>query len=193
MREGIKGAGGYHRGVMVELVNVVGSGSLDVELDLRAVFEEMDVPFAEYRSEGIYFRLEEDGPLIVLSKFGKYLVTGAKSMEQVESVRKQVLSHLHDLGVISSPDDTGFSIQNCVGVSDLDQDIELNALTVGLGLEYTEYEPEQFPGIVYRPPNYGCVFLIFSTGRVVITGADDKETVEDAFADLQDNVNNQFN
>jgi transcription initiation factor TFIID TATA-box-binding protein len=56
----------------------------------------------------------------------------------------------------------------------------LSALAIGLGLEQTEYEPEQFPGLVYRNPNLESVILIFSTGKAVITGSSDLNEVEAA-------------
>lgn len=53
----------------------------------------------------------------------------------------------------------------------LERPLNLSALAVGLGLEVTEYEPEKFPGLVYRPRDHECVLLVFATGRVIITGA----------------------
>ncbi|MEM7825590.1 MAG: TATA-box-binding protein, partial [Candidatus Aenigmatarchaeota archaeon] len=38
-------------------------------------------------------------------------------------------------------------------------------------LEGTEYEPEQFPGLVYRLKDPKAATLIFSSGKVVCTGA----------------------
>jgi transcription initiation factor TFIID TATA-box-binding protein len=55
-------------------------------------------------------------------------------------------------------------------------------------LESTEYEPEQFPGLIYRPSDFDAVLLIFATGKVVITGSKDLETAETAFFHLQPKV-----
>jgi transcription initiation factor TFIID TATA-box-binding protein len=66
--------------------------------------------------------------------------------------------------------------------------LNLNALAIGLGLEKTEYEPEQFPGLIYRPSGADSVVLLFASGRVVITGSPDREAVEQTFAALQDEV-----
>ena len=56
---------------------------------------------------------------------------------------------------------------------------------IWLGLEQTEYEPEQFPGVIYRPPDVPCVFLVFGSGRVVVTGAASAEIAFDAFDELE--------
>lgn len=66
--------------------------------------------------------------------------------------------------------------------------MNLNALSIGLGLEAVEYEPKQFPGLIYRPPDFPAVLLVFANGNVVITGAADIETAEEAFDHLQTKV-----
>ncbi|MFC7213060.1 hypothetical protein ACFQO4_03055 [Saliphagus sp. GCM10025334] len=89
------------------------------------------------------------------------------------------------MGVITNPNDTDFAIQNYVLVADLEQTQNLEALAIGLGLEQTEYEPEQFPGLVYRPSDHDFVLLIFSSGKVVIAGVTDKQEVMNAFSELE--------
>ena len=49
----------------------------------------------------------------------------------------------------------------------------------GLGLENVEYEPEQFPGLVYRIKQPKVVVLIFSSGKLVITGGKSPEECEE--------------
>ncbi|MFB1063330.1 TATA-box-binding protein [Natrinema sp. H-ect4] len=66
--------------------------------------------------------------------------------------------------------------------------MNLNALAIGLGLEKTEYEPEQFPGLIYRPTGADSVVLLFASGRVMITGSLDLETTEDTYEELQEEI-----
>jgi transcription initiation factor TFIID TATA-box-binding protein len=80
---------------------------------------------------------------------------------------------LSGAGIVSKDDLEWFKIQNLVCKTVLGGDLNLNTLAIGLGLEHTEYEPEQFPGLIYRNPNFECVALIFSTGKAVITGSSD--------------------
>lgn len=56
------------------------------------------------------------------------------------------------------------------------------------GLENTEYEPEQFPGLVYRPSDDSCVILLFANGRVVIAGSPDVDVAQQSFESLKDRV-----
>ncbi|ERG92788.1 MAG: TATA-box binding protein (TBP), component of TFIID and TFIIIB [Haloquadratum walsbyi J07HQW1] len=79
-------------------------------------------------------------------------------------------------------------IQNLVCTPELGESLNLSALAIGLGLENTEHEPEQFPGLVYRPSGVDSVVLLFASGRVVITGSPDLDAAKQTFAALQDEV-----
>ena len=69
-----------------------------------------------------------------------------------------------------------------------DRSLNLNALAIGLDFESTEYEPEQFPGLIYRPPGADSVVLLFTFGRIVITGNSDLDAAEQTFSTLRDEV-----
>jgi transcription initiation factor TFIID TATA-box-binding protein len=175
---------------MVEIVNIVASGSLGIELDLENVYRDIG-PIGEYdpnKYPGMYFRFEENAPLITLYRTGKYIVTGADSKEEAYSMRDRFLSLLAEREMIESPDDEWFRIQNLVCTAELGESLNLNALAIGLGLEKTEYEPEQFPGLIYRPSGADSVVLLFASGRVVITGSPDLDAAEQTFAALRDEV-----
>lgn len=175
---------------MVKIVNIVASGSLGIELDLEKVKRDIG-PIGEYdpnKYPGMYFRLEVDAPLITLYRTGKYIVTGADSKEEAYSIRNRFLILLAEREMIEGVDDEWFRIQNLVCTAELGESLNLNALTIDLGLENTEYEPEQFPGLIYRPSGADNVVLLFASGRVVITGSSDFDTAEQTFAALRDEV-----
>jgi transcription initiation factor TFIID TATA-box-binding protein len=175
---------------VVEIVNVVGSGSLDAEFDLEKVAADIG-SIAEYDPDeypGMYLRFEEDAPLITVYRTGKYIVTGADSEEEAHAIRGRFLNLLADNEMIAEPDDEWFRIQNLVCTAELGESLNLNALVIGLGLESTEYEPEQFPGLVYRPAEIGAVLLVFANGKMVITGAKNVETAESAYEHFQSKV-----
>ncbi|RAW45240.1 TATA-box-binding protein C [Halorubrum sp. 48-1-W] len=175
---------------MVEIVNVIGSGLLDVEFDLERVAADIG-SIAEYNPDkypGMYLRFAEDAPLVTVYRTGKYIVTGADSEEEAYSIRKRLLNLLADNEMIPTSEDEWFRIQNFVCTAELGESLNLNALTIGLGLENTEYEPEQFPGLIYRPSGADCVVLLFASGRVVITGSRDLDVAKETFAVVQDEV-----
>jgi len=175
---------------MVKIINVVGSGSLDVEFDLESVADDIG-SIAEYdpaKYPGMYIRFDDDASLITIYRTGKYIVTGADSEEDAHAIRERLLKFFADNGVIPTSDDEWFRIQNLVCTAELGESLNLNALAIGLGLESTEYEPEQFPGLIYRPPGADSVVLLFASGRVVITGSSDLDAAEQMFSSLRDEV-----
>jgi transcription initiation factor TFIID TATA-box-binding protein len=164
---------------MVEVVNAVGSGFLDREFDLSVVAEDLGsvADFDPGKYPGMYIRFSEDSPLITLYRTGKYIVTGADSVDELEEFNEKLVDLLCENGIIDRSDVEWFEVQNLVCTTNFDQDLNLSALAIGLGLEQTEYEPEQFPGLVYRNPEFESVILIFSTGKAVITGSSDLDEV----------------
>lgn len=103
-------------------------------------------------------------------------------------MRDRFLNLLAEREMIESPDDEWFRIQNLVCTAELGESLNLNALAIGLGLESTEYEPEQFPGLIYRLSGTDSVVLLFASGRVVITGSPNLDAAEQTFEALQDEV-----
>lgn len=181
---------------MVEIANVVGSGDVGVELDIGEVEVDLPVPYTEYDPDnyhGLYVRLVKDGPLITLYRSGKYIISGCSSFEELRTTNHTFLRTIAGLDIIDSSLDTGFIVQNVVCTGRLQQSVNLNTLSIGLGLETVEYEPEQFPGLIYRPMDFQAVLLVFANGNVVITGAADVETAEAAFAHLQTQVEGLLN
>lgn len=92
-------------------------------------------------------------------------MTGAKSYEELYASNEAIMTSLTDIGVIDRSVDSGFEVRNLVFVGDFNRSVNLSTLAVALGFEVVEYEPEQFPGLVYRPPEYAGTALIFATGK----------------------------
>ena len=175
----------------VEIANVVGSGDLHAELDLEALNEDLSTPYLEYdpsNYHGLYVRLEDSGPLVTVYRSGKYIISGCSSHEELHTTNEEFLAKISELGIIEQGRQTGFQVQNVVCTASLDEDVNLNALSIELGFESTEYEPEQFPGLIYRPSDLGAVLLVFANGKIVITGARDLGTAESAYEHLRSRV-----
>ncbi len=179
---------------MVEVVNVVASGSLGIELDLDAIADNFEdiVDYDPDKYPGAYFRFGDPSPLITLYRTGKYIITGASSEEEAHAFREEFLNILSRHEILPLAEDDWFQLQNYVCMSAVGENLNLSALAIGLGLEVTEYEPEQFPGLVYRPPEHDCVLLVFGSGKVIITGATGIQTAEEAFNSLQKRIADLF-
>ena len=156
------------------------SASLGTELDLPAIA--ISLEGAEYEPErfpGLIYRLKEPKTATLLFRSGKVVCTGAKSVEQVKVAIDKVINQLEKIG-IHIKTEPKIEVQNIVASSDLGQSINLNAIAITLGLERVEYEPEQFPGLVYRLDLPKVVLLLFGSGKLVCTGARKPQDVEDA-------------
>jgi transcription initiation factor TFIID TATA-box-binding protein len=155
----------------IEIENVVASTSIEQELDLADVA--MDLDGADYDPEkfpGLVYRTQEPKAAALIFRSGKIVCTGANSVDAVNESLGIVFDSLAELG-ISIPDDPDITVQNIVSSADLGVQLNLNAIAIGLGLEQVEYEPEQFPGLVYRMDDPDVVALLFGSGKAVITGA----------------------
>lgn len=177
---------------MISVENVVASGSLGRELDLESVDRELSeiVDYDPKKYPGAYFRLNDSAPLITVYRTGKYIITGAGSEEEASATRSEFLRLLADHSILPETDDEWYKIQNYVCMVDIEQQLNLSALAIGLGLEFSEYEPEQFPGLVHRPTDHDSVMLIFGSGKVIVTGVTSVNSAEEAITDLSEQIDN---
>lgn len=172
----------------IEVVNIAAKGDFGREIDIRELAEAVDLPVSRYdpQSHAAFFRLQEDEQLLILYRTGKYILRGGDDFDQMMEAHEGFLETFEQAGLEHSFPE--LTVKNIVAVGDLEREVNLNALSIGIGLEHTEYEPEQFPGVVYRPENTPCVLLVFSNGRVVITGGPTREDALSAFLSLCDTV-----
>lgn len=157
--------------------NVVASTSLEQELDLNAI--ENALEGAEYnpkRFPGLVYRLKKPKTATLLFRSGKVVCTGGKNLKEVITAVNQVKKDLEKADIFIEIEPK-VEVQNIVASSDLGQEINLNTVAITLGLEKVEYEPEQFPGLVYRLDDPKVVVLLFSSGKMVCTGAKVPEDV----------------
>ncbi len=115
----------------------------------------------------------------LLFRSGKVVCTGAKSLEDVKTAIDLVAKQIEAAGIPINKNPE-IVVQNIVASSDLGAQINLNAIAITLGLENVEYEPEQFPGLVYRLREPKVVVLLFGSGKLVCTGARKPADVEHA-------------
>jgi transcription initiation factor TFIID TATA-box-binding protein len=105
----------------------------------------------------------------------------------VKTAISKVAKQIEAAGIVTTAEPK-IEVQNIVACSDLGAKINLNAIAISLGLEKVEYEPEQFPGLVYRLDVPKVVVLLFSSGKLVCTGARKPEDVEEAVAKITEEL-----
>ena len=163
-----------------KIENVVASAFLGSELNLQELA--ISLEGAEYEPErfpGLIYRMKEPKTATLLFHSGKVVCTGARSSDQVRLAMNFLTAQLRKLG-INIDSEPVITVQNIVASSDLGHKINLNIIAITLGLERVEYEPEQFPGLVYRLDDPKVVLLLFGSGKLVCTGARIPQDVERA-------------
>lgn len=169
----------------ITIVNMVGIAKLGDNFDLSTI--SMSLENAEYEPEqfpGMVFRLTNPKAAFLIFQSGKTVCTGTKNLEQAREALRLAVKRLDEIGVPVFPDPV-IEIVNIVASADIKSELNLNQVAIALGLENIEYEPEQFPGLVYRLKKPKVVLLLFSTGKIICTGARTKEDIELAIANLK--------
>lgn len=173
-------------GKEIKVVNIVVSASLGQDIPLEKMAATLSN--TEYNPEqfpGLVIRIKEPKTSALIFSSGKIVCTGARTMANVhESIRK-IIKSLEKINV-KIKDFPEVKIQNIVASGSVGMDLNLNVLA--MKLENTEYEPEQFPGLVYKLADKKATFLLFSNGKVVCTGTKSEEEVHKVLDILIENL-----
>ena len=163
--------------VFAKTQNVVVSASIHRDLPLERLAAQLEK--TEYNPEqfpGLIFKVDKPKASSLLFSSGKVICTGTKSVNEARLAIKAIIRKIEALGlkVTGEPE---IEVTNIVASGSVGGKLNLNEII--FKFDNTEYEPEQFPGLVYKMPNSHVTFLLFGTGRVVITGAkSEEETIE---------------
>jgi len=167
----------------IRIQNIVASAALNQRINLGKVVQKF--PFAEYSPRvfpGLVFRLKKPKTATLIFETGKMVCTGAKSEKEAVQAVNKVTKELRNHG-IPLPNKPVVNIQNIVASAELNGEIDLE--NVVYKLQKVMYEPEQFPGAVFRMDVPKVVFLIFSAGKLVCVGAKREGDVYEAVGKLQ--------
>jgi transcription initiation factor TFIID TATA-box-binding protein len=173
---------------LIKIQNVVAAATLNQRIDLNAIVKSF--PGVEYRPEqfpGLVFRLKRPKTATLIFNSGKMVCTGAKSEKEARRAVMTVVKELKKGGIIiiGKPD---LKVVNIVSSASLGGRIELEEASK---LGKTMYEPEQFPGLIYRMDEPKVVMLLFASGNLVCTGAKKEQDVYDAVNKLHASLEEQ--
>ena len=170
----------------IKVVNIVVSAALGHDIPLEKMAATLSN--TEYNPEqfpGLVIRIKDPKTSALIFSSGKIVCTGARTLEDVrESIRK-IIKSLEKINV-KIKEEPEIKVQNIFASGSVGMDLNLNVLA--MKLDNTEYEPEQFPGLVYKLPELKATFLLFSNGKVVCTGTKSEEAVNIALDKLIENL-----
>lgn len=166
-------------GIIPTLQNLVATVNLDCRLDLKTIA--LHARNAEYnpkRFAAVIMRIRDPKTTALIFASGKMVVTGAKSEDDSKLASRKYARIIQKLGFNAKF--TDFKIQNIVGSCDVKFPIRLEGLA-SKHHNFSSYEPELFPGLIYRMMKPKIVLLIFVSGKIVLTGAKVREEIYQAF------------
>ena len=170
----------------IKIQNIVVSTSLEHDIPLIKLAEVL--PNTEYNPEqfpGLVMRIKNPKTSALIFSSGKVVCTGAKSISKVKESIQKIIENLRKIR-IKIKIKPKINIQNMVASGTINMDLNLNSLA--MKLENTEYEPEQFPGLVYKLPGTRATFLLFSNGKIVCTGTRSEAKLNEAVDKLIENL-----
>lgn len=170
----------------VEIVNIVVSTNLEHPIPLEKMAATLSN--TEYNPEqfpGLVIRIKEPKTSALIFSSGNVVCTGARTMAQVDEAIQQIIKSLEKINVTITVKPV-IAVQNIVASGSIGMKLNLN--TLAMRLENTEYEPEQFPGLVYKLNEAKATFLLFSNGKVVCTGTKSEKEVHKAMDMLIDRL-----
>ncbi|MBY9005185.1 MAG: TATA-box-binding protein [Candidatus Lokiarchaeota archaeon] len=173
--------------ITYKIENVVATVIVEIQekIDLTKIARKhVDVEYNPERFPGLVMRIDKPKATILIFSTGKMVVTGMRKASEAPAVVDKAIKRIKKAGIeVGEPEIT---IQNIVASGDLHTHVDLNMGAIVM--EYAMYEPEVFPGLIYRMQVPKTVFLIFSTGKIVCTGTKNKADVREAVIKLNKEI-----
>jgi transcription initiation factor TFIID TATA-box-binding protein len=160
----------------IKIENIVASVSLGVRIPLEKIVE--NIEGTEYEPEnfpGLVYRVKDPKAAMLIFSSGKVVCTGARSIADVRKAVEKVAMMIRSLK-IDVPKKYKIQIENIVASAQIPARLDLDK--IAFELENSEYEPNQFPGLVFRMKDPKAALLLFGSGKVICTGIRKIEDVE---------------
>jgi len=168
--------------IIPQLQNIVSTVNMCIKLDLKKIaLHARNAEFNPKRFAAVIMRIREPRTTALIFSSGKMVCTGAKSEEDSRLAARKYARIVQKLGFPTKFKD--FKIQNMVGSCDVKFPIRLEGLVLTHS-QFSSYEPELFPGLIYRMVKPRIVLLIFVSGKVVLTGAKVRQEIYEAFDNI---------
>jgi transcription initiation factor TFIID TATA-box-binding protein len=169
--------------LLIRIQNMSSTADLGIRLDLKKIaLKCRNTEFNPRRFGAVIMRLREPRATALIFASGKMVVTGVKSTHNATLAAKKFAYIVERVG-FTPQEFMDFKVQNIVGTADVGFPIRLEGL-VYKHSAFASYEPELFPGLIYRLVSPRVVFLIFVSGKVVITGAKKESDLSSALTKL---------
>ena len=169
----------------LKIENIVASGVIADSIDLVALSEKVEnCELNKKRFPGAVYRIADPKIAALIFSTGKIVLTGIRNDKALADGLAIVIKSLKVAG-IKPLKEPKIAVTNMVCSYNLGTRINLNKIVIALNVENIEYEPEQFPGLVYRIKEPKLVVLLFSSGKIILTGGRNLEDVRKGLGVLE--------
>ncbi len=135
----------------ITIQNVVASATLAEDLDLPKIEAGLEgTEYNKMKFPGLVYRIKDPKVCFLIFTTGKVVCTGSRNVENVYIAITNLTNTLKSIGCERIDTKPEIHVQNIVASADLDAQLNLNSIVMAFGIENVEYEPEIFPGLVYR-------------------------------------------
>lgn len=175
--------------IIPRIVNIVASTSTNQKLNLDKIRN--GCPCAEFNPAkyfALIFRVSYPKVSILVNKSGKLIFTGAKSIADIYLARNDFFLELKKMGYL--PEDTDITIQNIVIRIDIMDNLPLERIYERRKNLNLEYEPEIFPGLIFKNKNPQFTSLIFRSGKIIIIGIKNLTILDSCIKSIQNLLSN---
>jgi transcription initiation factor TFIID TATA-box-binding protein len=170
----------------IKIQNIVAFTVLGKDISLDEMLQNVeDTEWQPEQFPGLVYKIKDPRASALIFSQGKIVCTGTKTLEDLEKAMKKIVARIRKAGM-SMPNKYDTRVENIVASTKVDGDITLEEIATTL--ENSEYEPEQFPGLVYRISEPRVAFLIFGSGRVIVAGAQNEKDIHRALHKLVENL-----
>ena len=170
----------------IKIQNIVAFTVLGKPISLDDMLSKVeDTEWQPEQFPGLVYKIKDPRASALIFSQGKIVCTGTKTLEDLKKAMKKIVARIEEAG-IEMPKKYDTKVENIVASTKVIGDISLEEIAATL--ENSEYEPEQFPGLVYRISEPRVAFLIFGSGRVIVAGAQNEESIHRALYKLVENL-----
>jgi len=174
----------------IKIENIVASGSIAEAIDLDILSTKIEnCDLNVKRFPGAVYRITDPKMAFLIFNSGKVVITGVKNDADLARGLEILIQKVKEAEIICLEHPT-VAVTNIVCSYDMGRNINLNRVVMSLSLETIEYEPEQFPGLVYRIHDPKIVALLFSSGKIILTGGKIMDDIERGVVILEQKLSN---
>lgn len=164
----------------INIENIVASTQISNELDVKQLSEKIiDFKYNPDEFSGATMKLGYPKTAILVFPNGKIICTGAKNMEEINKSIEKTIEKIKSIG-LTLKKKINIEIQNIVASTNLNKEMHLSSISKALMMQNVNYQPDKFPGLIYKIEETGAILLLFDSGMLVCTGTKNEDDATNA-------------